>query len=86
MYTECMKFITKSRHGQEMVIIACIIGIALVLYFLKRYQFSVYIPGQNACIADCTQIEGNFRRYNHNIFSADQCICLLDNNINNIWN
>lgn len=81
-----MKFITSSKHGQEMVILASIIGAVLFFFLLKRYQFQVYVPGQNACVADCTQVKGNFRRYNHNIFSTDQCICLLDEKISNIWN
>jgi len=81
-----MKFFKSSNHGQELIIIAAIAVILGSYFFLKRYKRQLYEPGQAACIADCSQVNGNFRRYNHNIFSVDQCVCIVRGQIRNIWN
>ena len=81
-----MKFLSSSRHGQELIIGTVLVLLILGMLYFKRYQNRLYEPGQTACVADCTEVKGNYRRYNHNIFSGDQCICLLDNNISDIWN
>ena len=81
-----MKLFNSSRHGQELIITAGIIAVIVSLFFLKQYKGQLYQSGQNACIADCTQVNGNFRRFNHNSFSSDQCICEVEQSISNIWN
>jgi len=81
-----MKYLKSSRHGQELIILTGIVAAVFVFFFLKDYQRRLYEPGESACVADCTEIKGNYRRYNHNIFSGDQCICLLDNQVSDIWN
>lgn len=81
-----MKFITDSKHGQEMLIVAGLLILVAAFLSLKHYKSRLYLPGQNACIADCSRADGGFRRYIHNMLSADQCICELDDGIGNIWN
>lgn len=86
LYTECMKLFTSSRHGQELIIVAGFVVIAAALLMLKKYQTRLYEPGQLACMADCSEANGSFRRYNHNILSGDQCVCKVQGQIRNIWN
>jgi hypothetical protein len=81
-----MKLFNSSKHGQELIIIAAIIAVIAGFFCLKHYKGRAYASGQLACMADCTQINGNFRRYNHNAFSGDQCICQAHKSIYNIWN
>jgi hypothetical protein len=81
-----MKLFNSSKHGQELIITAAIIAAIAGFFFLKQYKNQAYEAGQAACMADCSQIKGNFRRYNHNAFSSDQCICQTNKSIYNIWN
>lgn len=81
-----MKLFKSSGHGQELIIGASVIAIIIGFILLKQYNQRLFIPGQNACMADCSQVNGSFRRYNHNIMSVDQCICLVNDEIRNIWN
>lgn len=86
VYTGIVKFITQSKHGQEMIIITVLALLVAGFFMLKHYQSQLFTPGQNACMADCSSVQGNFRRYIHNILSVDQCICERRGIVSNIWN
>ncbi|MDA1080043.1 MAG: hypothetical protein O2840_05135 [bacterium] len=81
-----MQLFKSSRHGQELIIFAGFVLLLASFLVFKKYQSRLYEPGHLACMADCSEIKGNFRRYNHNILSGDQCICKIGEQIQNVWN
>jgi len=85
-YNDSVKLQHHSKVGHEILIITGVVAVIVGLAALNRYQQRIYEQGLAACIEDCSHANGGFRRYFHNLFGNEQCICSQNQQVGDIWN